>query len=119
MELTDVKTDSSNDDYDSNDSRKLTFVKGSATDAYNGDALNRGLVKYVKIEAGQPPLAPWGWHLLRALLYFLHYGLGFWLMLIAMTYSTALFFCIIIGGGLGFLIFERRLQDAEASGPHH
>ncbi len=69
---------------------------------------------------GEPSqmLVPWPWQLARAGSYLLHYGLGFILMLIVMTFSAPLFICIVFGGATGFLLFERRMPSP-SPGLHH
>lgn len=49
-----------------------------------------------------------GWpHLVQSGLRVVITGLGYILMLIAMTYNVWLFFSLIIGGGVGYFLFAR------------
>ncbi|KAG7398055.1 hypothetical protein PHYBOEH_011786 [Phytophthora boehmeriae] len=50
-----------------------------------------------------------------AILYMVHLSLGYWIMLIIMTYETLMFVAVIIGLGLGFALFKDTDAD-ELSG---
>ncbi|TDH67085.1 hypothetical protein CCR75_005346 [Bremia lactucae] len=49
--------------------------------------------------------------LLLAVMYMLHLCLGYWIMLIIMTYETLMFVAVIVGVGLGFIIFKNTDAD--------
>jgi len=48
----------------------------------------------------------WLHHLLQTLLHFLQFGLGYLLMLIAMTFNVWLFLSVLIGAALGYCLFN-------------
>lgn len=47
-------------------------------------------------------------HLAQTLLHFLQFGLGYMLMLIAMTFNVWLFLSILFGATLGYFLFNYR-----------
>jgi hypothetical protein len=53
----------------------------------------------------------WCHHLLQTLLHFIQYGLGYMLMLVAMTFNVWLFLSVIVGAALGYFLlnFKRAL----------
>jgi copper transporter 1 len=52
--------------------------------------------------------------LVLALMYMVHLSLGYWVMLVIMTYETLMFVAVILGVGLGFAVFKD--TDAEELG---
>ena len=48
-----------------------------------------------------------GMHVLQSCLHVVQVGLGFLLMLVAMTYNGWLFLAVCFGAGVGYLLFAR------------
>lgn len=49
---------------------------------------------------------PFWCKLVLAAMYMVHLCLGYWVMLVIMTYETLMFVAVIVGVGLGFAIFK-------------
>lgn len=50
---------------------------------------------------------------LLSFLYMIQMTMAYWLMLIAMTYETGLFITLILGFGVGYLLFKSRVEEVE------
>ena len=63
---------------------------------------------YVPIIVGEPTMQmlPMWCHCILAVLYMLHIALAYIIMLVVMSYETGMFFAIVLGLGLGFLVFK-------------
>lgn len=66
---------------------------------------------------------PWKWQLLRATLHFASSILALALMLVAMTFSIALFVSVVAGAFFGYLAFDRHIthyaeEDVDVLGCH-
>ena len=62
---------------------------------------------YSKVRVGKPLLYLVFLHLLQASLHVVQVGLGFLLMLVAMTFNGWLFLAVCFGAGLGYLLFAK------------
>ncbi|RLN62269.1 hypothetical protein BBP00_00004863 [Phytophthora kernoviae] len=52
-----------------------------------------------------------------AVMYMVHLSLGYWIMLIIMTYETLMFVAVIVGLGLGFAVFKDTDADELSGNP--
>jgi copper transporter 1 len=60
-------------------------------------------------------------HVTQAILYLLQVLIGYMLMLVAMTYNAWLLISLVLGAGIGYLVFNFRssIFDDEVEGPCH
>ena len=56
-------------------------------------------------------------HIVQTLLHMVQVAVGYILMLVVMTYNLWLFFAVILGAGLGYLVFGR-LRMVHAAHSH-